>query len=260
MKTNKIIAIASILLTIMTLYVNYLATTLPLNGKDTRMLSDMYRSFITPAPGTFSIWGIIYIGLAAYLVWQAKVLISNKSDIQNAVIQRIGFFYCVTCVFNASWLVAWHYEKLLLSVSIMLSFLFTLTSINTQLFELKLPKEMTYKWIVKTTFGLYLGWISIATIVNITAYLISQQSGGLGLTEPIWAMIMIMIGAIVAVLSIQKHKNIGYGLAVIWALFGIAAARKSIVNPDENIVLLCYVLAAVVGIMVILNFKKFVKS
>ena len=192
---------------------NYLANALPINDKTTGQLSGQYPNLFVPAGITFSIWGIIYLMLLVFVVVQFRE--QNK-----AIIAAIGWAFVVTCILNAVWIVAWHYELLPLSVIIMLGLLATLILINGNLMQFS-------PGLTRAVFGIYLGWICIATIANITALLVGYNWGQWGLTQEGWAMIMIAAGVIICVFAILRLDNPFIGLAVIWALAGIILNRQS---------------------------------
>jgi hypothetical protein len=205
----KLVNLAAFILMIL---MNYLANALPLNGKTTGQLSDQYPNLFTPAGITFSIWGVIYLLLIGFSVIQFSS--QNKS-----VLHSIGWAFAISCLLNALWIVAWHYEQLPLSLLIMLGLLVTLIFINARI--------QTSPVFFKISFGIYLGWICIATIANVTALLVSMNWGGLGISEAVWAIIVILAGTAIAILAITKFDNPYIGLAVIWALAGIMIKRQA---------------------------------
>jgi hypothetical protein len=149
------------------LVVNALANALPLNGKNTGEISDSYPVLFTPAGYVFSIWGLIYIALIGFAVFQA--LPGQKT---NPRINRIGGWFALSNILNMAWLFAWHWEVLWLSVVFMLGLLASLLVIYTRL-EIGVhartsPLEQA---LVDFPFSLYLGWISVATIANLSAAL-----------------------------------------------------------------------------------------
>lgn len=208
---------------------NYLANALPLNGKTTGQLSELYPNLFTPAGVTFSIWGIIYFLILVFVVVQLRT--ANQK-----LVSAIGWAFFISSLFNALWILAWHYEQTGLSVIIMLGLLASLIYINQQLSVL--PFSIT-----KLAFGIYLGWICIATIANVTALLVSLGWGGWGIAPEYWTIIMIATGAAITMLAIYRLQNPFLGLAVIWAFVGIIFKRQA----DFQII----VIAAAVGIMLV---------
>jgi hypothetical protein len=193
------------------LAINYLANTLPLNNKTTGAISDSFPNLFVPAGITFSIWGVIYLLLLAFTVIQFRPSGSEISKvIENA--------FAITCIMNGLWIVFWHYGKLPLSLLVMLCLLVALIWINMQIRDLPFG-------LIKAAFGIYLGWICIATIANVTALLVHYDWRGFGLTEETWTIIMISTGIIIAALSILDLRNPFIALSVIWAFAGIILKR-----------------------------------
>jgi hypothetical protein len=194
------------------LVMNYLANALPLNNKTTGELSDSFPNLFVPAGLTFSIWGVIYFLLIVYCVVQFTG--SNKE-----VMSDISWLFGISCILNALWIVLWHYSKLPLSLIVMLGLLVTLIWINISIRELPFG-------IIKATFGIYLGWICIATIANVTALLVNTNWSGFNILQETWTIIMIVIGTVLIGLTVYRLKNPFIGLAVVWAFIGIAIKRQ----------------------------------
>ena len=182
---------------------NYLATALPLNNKTTGELSDSFPNLFVPAGITFSIWGVIYLLLIVYCIVQFTG--SNQMVISN-----ISWLFGISCILNALWIVTWHYGKLPLSLLVMLGILITLIYINITI------KDLPFG-LIKASFGIYLGWICIATIANVTALLVHYNWNGSGISEEVWTIIMISVGALIVSLTLYRLSNPFIGLSVIWA-------------------------------------------
>lgn len=201
----------NLLLFIFVLVMNYLANALPLNGKSTGELSDQYPNLFVPAGLTFSIWGVIYLLLIAYLTFQ---LSSKRESTERA----IGWWLALNFVCNGTWIVAWHYEWVGLSLLIMLGLLVSLARINQSL-------AASDDTLARVTFGIYLGWICIASIANVTALLVSNGWHGSILSEPVWTIVLIFIGAAVVLWLMRRLVNPFLALAVCWAFLGIIIKR-----------------------------------
>lgn len=219
---------------------NYLANALPLNGKTTGALSDAYPNLFVPAGVTFSIWGVIYILLVTFCVIQFTTS-------HQAVISRLGWLFGLSCIFNALWIVAWHYERLPMSLILMLGLLVSLIWIN--IFIRDLPAGF-----IKAAFGIYLGWICIATIANVTALLVNYGWGGLGISEETWTIIMIAAGTLIVSLTLWRLDNPFIGLSVVWAFAGIMIKRQA----DYRVILVTAAIAAaiVAALLVVIFFRK----
>jgi hypothetical protein len=211
---------------------NYLANALPLNNKTTGELSDSFPNLFVPAGITFSIWGIIYLLLMIYSVIQFTSADRNTID-------NISWLFAITCIFNALWIVAWHYGKLPMSLIIMSGLLISLIYINMAISHLPMG-------LIKAAFGVYLGWICIATIANATALLVYYGWKGFGISHEAWTIIMISAGTIIAVLAIYRLDNPFIGLAIMWALTGIILKRSGdfrsiVIAASAGIAIACIV-------------------
>lgn len=218
---------------------NYLANALPLNNKNTGELSDSFPNLFVPAGITFSIWGIIYILLLVYSIVQFTG--SNQISIS-----KISLAFGISCVLNALWIVTWHYGKLPLSLLVMAGMLVSLIYINMAIEHLPFG-------IIKAAFGIYLGWICIATIANVTALLVNYNWNGFGISQETWTIIMIAIGALIVAVTIYRISNPFIGLAVIWAFTGIIIKRQ---DDYKSIVIAAAVAIAVVGVVTFWGFFR----
>jgi hypothetical protein len=218
---------------------NYLANALPLNNKTTGELSDSFPNLFVPAGITFSIWGVIYLLLIIYCIVQFTG--SNQ-----VVIANIGWFFGISCVLNALWIVFWHYGKLPASLIVMVGLLITLIYINLYI------KELPFGFI-KAAFGIYLGWICIATIANVTALLVNTGWNGFGISQEVWTIVMISVGTLLATLTLYRLGNPFLGLAVIWAFTGIIIKRH---DDFRSIVITAVVGITIVTIVTIYGFFR----
>jgi hypothetical protein len=209
----KIIKYVNLVLFAIMIVMNYLANALPINNVTTGELSDSFPNLFVPAGITFSIWGIIYVLLFVFCIVQF-------TSPNQMVISGITWLFAITCILNALWIVTWHYRMLPLSLVLMVSFLVILIIINLRIKEL--PAGL-----IKAAFGIYLGWICIATIANVTALLVNYGWHGFGISEVNWTLIMIIAGALIASLSVYFLNNPFIGLSVIWAFAGIAIKRQA---------------------------------
>jgi hypothetical protein len=218
---------------------NYLATALPLNNKTTGELSDSFPNLFVPAGITFSIWGIIYLLVLVYCVVQFTG--SNQ-----LVISNISWLFGLSCILNALWIVTWHYGKLPLSLLVMLGMLVSLISINIIIKDLP-------SGIIKASFGIYLGWICIATIANVTALLVHYKWSGFGISEEVWTIIMIAMGALIVSLTLYRLRNPFIGLSVIWAFTGIIIKRQ---DDYRSIVITAAIALSIVAVITAVTFFR----
>lgn len=205
---------------------NALANILPINQLNTGQISAFYPNLFVPAGFTFSIWGIIYLLLINYTIsFTYFTILSDKFLKVNTYISSVNKWFLATCFLNASWILAWHYLWIWASVLIMLLFL----SVLIYLFILGKKHQSllnkTQSFLLYTPFIVYLGWISVATIANITALLVKTDWNGLGISPEIWSLIMMVTATILAIYFIFVEKTVSYSLVIMWALWGIRAAR-----------------------------------
>jgi len=215
--------------------VNYLANALPLGGKTTGQISDQYPNLFVPSGLTFSIWGVIYILLAIFVIY--CLIISIKTPMQyKSFVQKIGVLFFVTCIANVAWIFSWHYEVLPLSLVFMVVLLVTLAVMYERLDVGRKAARPTEKYLVHLPISIYFGWISIATIANVTALLVAYRWNRFGLGEELWAVIMIGIGTALALLLLFSRRDLFYALVVNWAVVGILIKRIADTStPARNV-------------------------
>jgi hypothetical protein len=222
-KHYEMLKILNVLALLIVLLVNYLANALPLNGQLSAVVSNKYYNEFAPAGITFTIWGVIYSLAIALIVWQ----FAPKNPLKAEAVQRVGFWFVINCVLNASWLFLWHYEFLTLSIVVMIGILYSLVQLN--LIENTFSStNLPTKWLPQATFGIYLGWICVATIANITTWLVQVQWNKFGLSDTFWTGSVIGVGAVTAALLTVRFKNIFIGGAVIWAFIGIILRQNQL--------------------------------
>ena len=205
---------------LVTILVNGAANALPLNGITTGELSDKYGNLFTPAGYVFSIWGVIYILLAAFTYYQY----TEKDDELH---EKIGWLFVVSSFFNSIWIFFWHYEYLLLSLLAMIGLLVSLILIYTRL-EIGLvevsPKKRN---MVHTTFSVYLGWITVAPIANVAALLVGVGWDGFNITAIYITAAMILIALIITLVYIYVRSDVAYAAVIVWALGGIVQKQMN---------------------------------
>jgi hypothetical protein len=213
--------VAVVLATIGVIVVNGLANILPFNGLTTGDISDRFDVYFVPAGYVFSIWGLIYVALIAYTVYQAL-----PSQRENSRLRRTGALYVLSCVANAAWLFLWHYEQFLWSLIAMGTLLLCLIAIYLLLGIGRSRVSAAEGWLVRVPFSIYLGWITVATIANVTSALDYINWGGWGISPAWWAVIMLVAGAIIASLVSLTRGDIAYVLVIVWAFAGIAVKHS----------------------------------
>lgn len=233
---------------------NSLANALPLNGYTTGQLSDRYPNLFVPAGFTFSIWGIIYLLLLVFIIYQIRNWWS-KHRLDMSFVQRIGPWFFVSCLANASWIIAWHYVQPALALLIMLMILGSLIIIYLRLGIGQMDSPPTSFWAVKLPFSIYLGWITVATIANITTVLVDFGWRGGPISEATWTIIMISIAAVLGLLVLYRRSDIAYVGVLIWAFFGIYSKRQAL-GDESSIAQAALIAIGVLGIGAIITLVR----
>lgn len=205
--------------------VNFLANSLPINNRSTGAISDAYSNLFAPSGLTFSIWGLIYLLLAGYVFYQFVPFGKGANQKKEDFLQKINILFIVTSLANISWIFAWHYNFIGLSVLIMAVLLIFLIKIA----DILRMEQMTTqeKILISIPFSVYFGWITVAAIANITVFLVSIGWNGFGIEDFVWTSVVLLVGALIGVLRMYKDKNIAYGLVLVWAYLGILLKHLS---------------------------------
>jgi hypothetical protein len=215
--TNLIAVVAA-------LAVNVLAVTLPLNGQSTAAISDRFPIYFVPAGYVFSIWGIVYIGWIAFVAFQFF-----PAQKENSRLRKLGYLFALSCLFNAGWLFCWHYLQFGLSVVVMLILLGLLIACYLRLDVGRARVGAAERWCVDIPFGVYLGWITVATVANISDFLYSIGWNGFGIAGQTWAVLMLAIASLLGLGMALSRRDAPYLLVLVWAFVGIAFKQSGVV-------------------------------
>jgi len=218
-----LLQVLNIVVFAVTIGVNSLAgaTTL-LNGRTSGQVSDAYPTLITPAGFTFSIWSIIYILLGVFVVYQA---LPGKRD--KPFLDRISFLFILSGLLNVFWLFLWHYGFITYSVILMFGLLASLIAIYLRLNIGKADVSLRERVCVHLPFSIYMGWITVASIANVSVALTFVGWDAGGIDPAIWAVLVIAVALLITLIAIATRKDVGYSLVIIWALGGIMVKQSS---------------------------------
>lgn len=205
-----------------TIGVNGLANALPLNGQTTGAISDRFPVYFVPAGYVFSIWGLIYVGIIAFAIYQ-----SLPSQRANPLLRRVGYSFVVSCAANVAWLFLWHYGQFVLTLVAMLLLLLSLIIIYREVQAQSCRISRLERWMVLVPFSIYLGWITVATIANVTVVLYYVGWDGWGIASPTWAAIMLVVGGAIASAVSLPRVDFAYMGVILWAFVGIAVKQSS---------------------------------
>jgi hypothetical protein len=235
MSKDTIRQYANLLSVILALTVNILASTLPLNGQNTGEISDRFQVYFVPAGYVFAIWGVIYIGWIAFIIFQFRA-----SQKESARLRRLGYLFALSNIANAAWLFCWHYNRFGLSVIVMLALLGLLIASYLRLDVNRLSVTRAEFWSVDVPFSLYLGWITVATVANISDWLYLVEWNGFGISAQIWTVIMLAVASLLGLAMALTRRDAGYLFVLVWAFIGIAVKQ----TPAPIVVLSAWVAAA----------------
>ena len=232
MPKTKVYPILNILIFLLCLYINFKSATGALGGKSIRELSDKYSNLFTPSNQTFAIWSLIYLLLTA-------VLISQFSKKLNHPILNKPLFL-LSCILNLSWILFWQFELIGVSLLVMVGLLSCLGVINYKLQDQK-------QWLLNVTFGIYLGWICIATIANVTTFLQSIELDVDIASQQIISTIIIATGTAIIAWVMYKTKNPFLSIAAAWAFYGIYSKQIENYPLIAYVALFCQAIIIVTG-------------
>ena len=221
--STKILVSVTFLAMIVT---NALANILPINGQGTGAVSDAYTNLFAPAGLTFAIWGVIYLLLAGYTAYLIGLFQTGKTSVKFGLLTKTGIVFSISSIANTAWIFAWHYHQIGLSMILMLVILVSLIAINRMIRKEALTiKERLF---IGLPFSVYFGWITVATIANATTLLVSLDWNGFGISEPIWTILILVIGMLIGASTMLVNRDFAYGLVLIWAYFGILIKHTSV--------------------------------
>jgi len=225
---------------------NVAATTLPLNGQTTNEISDRYDTLFAPIGFTFAIWGVIYLLLGVYSVYQ---LVRD-----NAVLTAITPWFIASSLLNGVWIIAWHYEVLWLAAIIIVGLLATLVRITKSTTASRTGLASTLA--VRLPFSVYFGWVTVATVANISAFLVQQGwRGGGFLTEQGWTVAILVVAVAIGSAVTVIRSSPAYGLVFVWAFFGIFSRHTALDEWNSqylDVLLTLQIALPVLGLAVIL--------
>ncbi len=263
---SKIWQVLNLLGFLVMIAANYAANAVPLNDMDTGAVSELYPNLFTPAGFTFSIWGLIYILLLAFCIYQARGLFSSSGQVADVSqltqegqkrqkashLQSIGPLFFISCLLNAGWIFAWHYLQIGLSLLIMVALLLVLIKIYLNLGIGVKEVSRAESFLVNLPFQVYLGWITIATVANVTALLVHLEWDAFGIADSIWTVVVIAVAMLIILGFLQRHRDLPIALVAIWSFVGILVK-----NLDREPMEMPVVVAAIAAIVIIGIFAGF---
>ncbi|WP_027107854.1 TspO/MBR family protein [Lacticigenium naphthae] len=211
---SKTKAYINAILLVGTLIINGLGAFGLINGLSQKEVSDMYPTLITPAPSTFSIWSIIYTFLIVSII---VMIIKSKKSYYGQAIDEISYLFWISCGLNSVWIISFSYNLIGLSTLFIFAFLIVMILIVKKVGKI----QTRGRWLLPTTFGLYSGWLFIATVVNIAAWLVKIEWDRFGIDVDTWSSIILLVAVGLTFIVLWSTKNALFPIPIAWAYFGI---------------------------------------
>jgi len=259
MKTNTlwVLKILNLIAFLATVAVNAMANALPINGKTTGELSDLYPNLFVPAGITFSIWALIYILLAVFAVYQLAAPAANSTGI----VAKIGPWFLIASAANIGWIFLWHYQRVSGSLIVMLVLLAALLAVYLRLGIGVHSVSWKERLLVQLPFSVYLGWITVATVANVTAVLVNAGWNRFGASEQLWTVIVLVVAALITLAVLFTRSDLFYALVILWAFLGILLKRLAVDSPPSRAIVATLAIAmAAVTLVLLLRVPRWLKS
>lgn len=217
---KKSLRILNIVAFLLMVGVSYLSNTGAINGETMATVSGEYENLFTPAGYAFSIWGLIYLALAGFVIFQVAKPKGKE------VAAKIGWWFVVSCTLNIAWIFAWLNHFTGLSVIIMVLLLISLIMIIIRT-RMELDDEpLSIIGFVWWPFSFYSGWISVALIANTAAWLTKIGWNGFGISEVSWTIIMILIASAINLIITWSRNMREFALVGAWGLIAVGIANR----------------------------------
>jgi len=214
--------------TLATIAVNGLANALPIAGRLTGEISDSFPVLITPAGYVFAIWGVIYLGLAGYALWQ-----SLPAQAANPRVRALALPVTIGNLANLVWILLWHYlwigssliAMLVLLASLIVTYLRLRPAPGTA--DARVALSRAERIWARGTFSVYLGWITVATVANVTVSLYDAGWDGGFLPAQGWGVVTLLVATALGTRMLLRYRDGGYAAVLVWAFVGIVVAQSS---------------------------------
>ena len=225
---------------ISTIVMNYLSNTGAMNNTTIGEISGNLNTYFTPAGYAFSIWGLIYLLLLGFAIYQGRSLFVKVRD--DDFILKIGWWFIISCIANSLWIVSWVYEYTGLSCFFIFLLLFSLLKIvwnnRMELWDAPISVIAFLWW----PFVIYSGWVTVASIANVSAYLVKIDWNGFGLSPVFWTISLLIVATLINVIITWKRNMREFALVGAWALVAIGIANQ---NIERLIVYTAFICAAI---------------
>lgn len=235
--------------------INAMANLLPINDQRTDTIASQYDNLFMPAEFTFNIWSIIFAGLIAFVIYLGVGLKRNK-PVPELVLGQLGIVFFLSCIANLGWIIAWHFEQFTLTIIFSSTLLLALIDLNKRIRTISSENstQSDFSWFVRMPFGLYLGWMCIAVLSNVTVFLHSNE-WHFGLSESLWSLMMIIASGFIALWLLSRFRLISAAMAVAWGIAGILFKRLNQEIP-VSIQVVSVLMLVLIGIGIARIYRK----
>lgn len=254
LKKTKIFTLLNLAFYFLTLGVNYLGSSGFFNGNSQKDISDKYMTLISPAPFTFSIWGVIYSLLLITLIY---LFVKRKDQRIRKLVFLISPLFIASSLLNMGWIVAFSYERLGISTLLIFGMLFSLLKIVERIYQNRFEFPST---LAGLSFTLYGSWVFIATIVNISLFLVQLEWNGFGLSDSVWTLIVLGMAIAFVLFYLSRFKNAAFPIPLAWAFFGIYSSYANGQLDPSMSTAIQGVLIAGIAIFLIAVVWRFIKN
>ena len=246
----RILQFSNIVTTIVVFFINMLASSGFINNTTPGQLSDNLPNLFVPAGITFSILGIIYLLLFLFIIYQARSVVKTDVDKSN-YLHRIGWFFVLSNFINIAWIFSWHYELVPLSLFFMIILLASLLAIylRLEIGDYSYTISSRDRFFFTVPFRVYLGWITVATVANVTTFFVWIGIEPYDSTAVLLTITMIFITTFITALILYRRKDIIFSLVIVWAFIGIVIKR---LNPEYFVELNVAAVAAISSIIILI--------
>lgn len=238
MTTDKLRQVAVVFGVVSMIVMNGLSNTGAFGGLTNKDISNKYHTLVTPAGYAFAIWGVIFLGLLAFAIYQAL-----PSQRQNVRFRAVGWLVVINTLCNGIWSPLFNNELIGLSVVVILVMLFTNLFIldgllaRRQAVDVAIlpdspiaegPVSRTETWLARVPFAIYAGWVTIATVLDITVYLKSTNFDLAGVSEDTWAVGILVVALTIGTIFFNRYRSLAYILVFTWAYLAISVEQKGV--------------------------------
>jgi len=208
------------------------------------------RSLIAPAAFTFAIWGPIFLLLAAFLLYQLQALLKgSKLKSEMGFINQVSIYFVLSTIMTSLWYIAWLNRIIWLATIFMILYLISLVTGYLRLKINLVTRPKIERWAVVAPWSMYTGWVTSATIVSVTTFLVNIgfNNPQFILSDTHWAVLVLLVALSIYSATVITRKDLIFGAVGIWTLIGILAEQYATANMINEVAL-----TAIIGIIVLL--------